>query len=428
MKHFNLKKLLAVTLVLAMALALMPTGAQAVTQAQIDALKEKRDEIAAKREAQQTVVDELKVSQADVLERKAALDERNAYTVEQIKLTDETIEMYSELIAEKAIEVAEARDREAVQLQRYRTRIRAMEENGTLNYLAMIFKANNLGELLTAIDDIGEIMASDKALEQQYIAAREETEAVKANFEAYKAEQEGKQAELLVEKQRLQDELEEANQLIREITADIEANAEALQEIEDALNKADEDINKLVEELEAQKAAEAAAREEERRRQQQESGGGGTIGGGGGGGGTVTGSGSFRWPVSCTYITSCVGYRYHPVSGEWKYHSGMDIGCQYGDSVWASDGGTVCLAGVNGGYGNCVMIDHGNGYYTLYGHLSSIACSNGQAVSQGTVIGYVGSTGVSTGPHLHFEIRQGSTCLDFASWFSGLTYAPDSGG
>lgn len=109
----------------------------------------------------------------------------------------------------------------------------------------------------------------------------------------------------------------------------------------------------------------------------------------------------------------------------------MDVGCQYGDAVWASDSGTVILAGDNGGYGNCVMIDHGfvNGdhYYTLYGHLSAIYVSYGQSVSQGETIGAVGSTGVSTGPHLHFEIRNSSGPTDFNWRFeSFLTYAPDA--
>ena len=107
----------------------------------------------------------------------------------------------------------------------------------------------------------------------------------------------------------------------------------------------------------------------------------------------------------------------------------MDIGSAHGDTVWATESGTVCCAGVKGGYGNCVMIDHGNGYYSLYGHLSSIAVSLNQTVSKGSTIGYVGSTGVSTGPHLHFEFRASSgSSLDFMGWFSGLTFAPDSGG
>ena len=230
-------------------------------------------------------------------------------------------------------------------------------------------------------------------------------------------------AELEAEKAKLEAELEEASELIRKITENLDTESEALQEIESSISEADARIDELVAELEAERAAEEARRQAEEAARNANQGGGGGYSGG-----TVTGTGSFIWPVSCTYITSCVGYRLHPVSGVWKYHSGMDIGCSYGDTVWASDGGTVTVAGENGGYGNCVMIDHGNGYYTLYGHLSSIAVSYGQAVSQGQTIGYVGSTGVSTGPHLHFEIRDGSGALDFAGWFSGLTYSPDSGG
>ena len=227
------------------------------------------------------------------------------------------------------------------------------------------------------------------------------------------------------EKLQLEAELEEANELIRQITENLDTESAALAEIEAAVAETDARIDQLVAELEAQRAAEEEARRKAEEEARQSQGGGG---GGYSSGGTVTGTGSFIWPVSCTYITSCVGYRFHPITGEWKYHSGMDIGCAYGDTVWASDGGTVSLAEWNGGYGNCVMINHGNGYYTLYGHLSSIGVSYGQTVSQGQAIGNVGSTGNSTGPHLHFEIREGSTCLDFSSWFSGLSYAPDSGG
>ena len=184
MKHRTRKALISLLVVMTVIISMLPASAFGVTQAEIDVLKAQRDEITAKREAQQTVVDGLAEQQATVLEKKHALDERNTYTIEQIRLTDEAIAMYSELIAQKAVEVDEARERENVQLQRYRVRIRAMEENGNLNIISLILKANNLGELLTAIDDIAEIMESDKALEKQYIAAREETERVKAEYEA----------------------------------------------------------------------------------------------------------------------------------------------------------------------------------------------------------------------------------------------------
>ena len=417
--------ILSVMTVLSLILGAMPIQAQAVTQSEIDALKKERDRIAEEKAAQQAIVDELEAQHATVLERKLALDDRNVYTLEQMDLNEQEIALYDQMIEDKAKEVEAAKALEDEQLERYRTRVRAMEENGNYGLLALILNAGSLGELLTAIDDIGEIMESDRRLEDEYIAAREHTEEVKAEYEAYKAELEAKQAALRAEQVELQRQIDEATDLINQLLEDIEGNSEELAALQAAQDEAQEEIDRLVAELERQRAE-----EEERRRQEEaaKNPGGGSSGGGGGGGGSAVSTGSFTWPCpSCTYITSRVGYRWHPVSGVWKYHSGLDIGAAYGATIVASDGGTVTIAGVNGGYGNCVMIDHGNGYYTLYGHMSSIAVSVGQSVSQGATIGYVGSTGVSTGPHLHFEIRQGSTILDPENWFSGLTYAPDAG-
>ena len=414
--------ILSVVTVLSLVLGALPTRAYAVTQSEIDALKKERDKIAEQKAAQQAIVDELEAQHADVLERKLALDERNAFTLEQMELNEQEIALYDQMIEEKAREVDDARALEEQQLERYRTRVRAMEENGNYGFLALVLNAGSLGELLTAMDDIGEIMESDRRLEDEYIAAREHTEEVKAEYEAYKAELEAKQATLRAEQVELQRQIDEATDLINQLLEDIEGNAEELAKLQAAQDEAQKEIDQKVAELERQRA------EEEERRRQEAAANNPSGGGGGSSGGSVTGTGSFTWPCpSCTYITSRVGYRWHPVSGQWKYHSGLDIGAAYGASIVAADGGTVTIAGLNGGYGKCVMIDHGNGYYTLYGHMSSIAVSVGQSVSKGATIGYVGSTGVSTGPHLHFEIRQGTTILDPENWFTGLTYAPDAG-
>ena len=119
------------------------------------------------------------------------------------------------------------------------------------------------------------------------------------------------------------------------------------------------------------------------------------------------------------------------VNGKYVYVADGSDKCLYvyllADIDAASDGGSVTLAGWNGGYGNCIMIDHGNGYVTLYGHLSSISVSVGQTVSQGTTIGAVGSTGNSTGPHLHFEVLKNGTRIDPEQFFSGLTISADAG-
>ena len=413
---------LAAFLALSLLFGVLPAPVHAITQAEIDRVEKEKEELEQKIDDKQAQIDELEQQQADATELKEALDERNVYLVRQIRLNDEQIALYDELIAEKAQEVEEAKRLEDEQLQRYRARVRAMEENGNGGLLEMLLNANSVGEFLTAIDDIGEIMESDKLLEDAYIAARKNTEQVKADYEAYKLSLEEKKEVLAADQAKLEEEINEAMAQLEAVKQDIERKNAELEELKEKEENAEQRIEEMTAELEEQKRREEAAR--------QNSGGGG--GGGGSYYGTVTGTGSFAWPCACTYITSMVGYRLHPISGVWKYHSGMDIGCQYGDAVWASDAGKVTLAGVNGGYGNCIIIDHGyvNGdhYTTLYGHLSSIGVSVGQTVAQGEYIGAVGSTGVSTGPHLHFEIRNSSGATDFSWRFSGLTYDPDSGG
>lgn len=412
MKTKRSKTLLSMALAMALLLSVTPVSSFAVTQDEIDALKSQRDEITAQRQEKQAVVDQLESEHATVLDRKLAMDERNMYTIEQIQLNAQEIALYDEMIADKLKELEQARELERQQLERYRERVRAMEENGNYGFLAMVLNTTDLGELLTVMDDIGEIMESDRELEDEYIAARENTEQVKAEYEAVKDELEAKQAELRAEQEELEKDIEEATNLILSLEEDIadrQAEYDAILAAEDEANAR---ISELVAELERQRAAEEAAKNP----------------GGGGGGGSAVGNGSFIWPCpSCTYITSRFGLRIHPITGNERDHNGLDIGAGYGAAIVAADGGSVTLAGVNGGYGNCVMINHGNGYVTLYGHMSSIAVSNGQSVSQGDTIGYVGSTGLSTGPHLHFEIHSGGGLIDPEQFFSGLTFSPDCG-
>ena len=413
------KSLLAIVLCCVLLLNLSPISAFAATQEDIDALRAQRDAIRAQRLEKQAVVDQLEEEEAGILEQKRALDERNLYTLQQIQVNDEEIALYDEMIAEKGKELTAAQELEDEQLERYRSRVRAMEENGTLNYLAMILKCNNLGELLTTIDDIGEIMQSDRMLEDAYVRARENTEEVKADYEAYRAEINSKQDELREEQTVLEQEIEEANELLEGIKEDLRHKQDEVDAIYDEEARTDAAINKLVEELEAERRkAEEAAR--------ASTGGGGSPAGGGAGSGNATGY--FMLPVaSYVYVSSRFGERVHPITGELKHHNGIDLAANMGTAVYAADGGTVVLAEWYGGYGNCIMIDHGNGYKTLYGHLSYIGVSEGQAVHQGDTIGQVGSTGNSTGPHLHFEVYLNGSRVDPEGYLPALVISADAG-
>ena len=432
---------LAGLLCLLMLVSLLPVRAAAATQAEVDALVEQRTELREKRDEVEKRIAELEEQRTSVLELKAALEERVYYNEQQMHLNEQEIALYDQMIEDKAKDVDTARALEEAQLERYRTRVRAMEENGSYDFLALLLNATSLGALLTTIDDIGEIMQSDRELEDDYIAAREHTEAVKAEYEAYKAELVVKQDALRAETEQLQAEADEAAAQVEQIVAELADSEEYIHELEEQQQAVQDAINEKVAEIEAERKRKE---EEERRRQeQQQQQQGGSSGGSSGGGGnaghsgsSVVGTGSWTWPCpSSSYITSRAGNRFHPIFNEWRYHSGIDIAANSGAAVLAADSGTVILSEPNGGYGNCIMINHGNGYYTLYAHLSGYATSAGSAVSKGQTIGYVGATGWATGPHLHFEVRRAnadgsSTALadvEGICGFSGLTYAPDAG-
>ncbi len=462
-----LAALLAVIMIISLLIALLPSagaelsGTKEEIQAEVEELSRRRDELEKEKGEKQAIVDDLEAKEANVLELKRALDERNEYIRAQIELNNEELRIYEEIVSEKQVEFDSAVTLEEEQLERYRARVRAMEENGEYDFLALLLNTTSLGELLTTIDDIGEIMESDRQLEDEYISAREKTQEAKAEYEAVKADLQSRQNALREEQREMERQIQEATDHVNELIEEIQNYRAEIDELDEEQKEKQEQMDALIEELERQRAEEEERRrqeEEARRRAQQQqqqsqytppqnesgsSGDGGDSGSGDGGYdqgaddsgsdagyGASTATGSFGWPCpGCYYVTSRMGNRFHPIFNEWRYHSGMDIGAGYGSAIVASDGGTVCLACDNGGYGNCVMIDHGNGYYTLYGHMSSFAVSCGDVVSKGQTIGYVGDTGWATGPHLHFEIRYGEACLDpeVVGGFGGLSYAPDAG-
>ena len=446
-KNTLFRQLFALVLALLLTAVLSPVTAFAVTQAEVDAVRAKRDQLSAQREAKQAVVDELEAEQAGILERKTAMDERNLFTIQQMQLNSEEIELYDGIIADKERELEEAKAREARQLERYRTRVRAMEENGSLGFLALVLKTSNLGEFLTRVDDVGEIMQSDRELQEAYLAARENTERIKFEFEQIKSGLEERRETLREEQKALQAEIDEAVELIRSLEEDLEGHREEVEQMLAVEEEADRELQAMMEELERQRLEElrrqqeAAERAEARIRAEQAAAQAAAQQSQESGGSTeaaapapvivpaVTGTGAFLWPVpSCTYITSRFGPRIHPIYQTERNHSGLDVGAGYGAKIVAADSGSVIrAANIGDGYGNCVIIDHGNGYMTLYAHMSSVTVREGQNVSQGDLVGYVGSTGLSTGPHCHFEVWSGGSRVDPEQFFSGLTFSVDAG-
>ena len=416
--------------------------AHAVTQAEIDKLQEERDKIRSQKKDIQEQINSLQSEMASVIDKKAALDEQNELNRQDIALINDQIALYDEMIEQKAQEVEDAIRAEEEQYAHYCARVRTMEETNTWTYMSFLFNAKSLTDFLGRLNDVTDIVRNDKHIKDEYIAAREAVQKVKAEYEEVQVQQQEKRTELLAEKEKLEQQIEAATKMIRELEEDIEAFKAAYEENEALENEVQEKIDKKVAELQAQKAAEEAARrayEESQRklREQAEAAARAAAAAaaasgntGSSGGGTASAAGYYSWPVpSCTYITSRFGYRVHPIFGTTKYHSGVDIAAGYGSSIQAAAGGTVSIAEKSDSYGYYCVIYHSNGTTTLYAHMNEMPCvSVGDTVSAGQLIGYVGSTGWSTGPHCHFEIRVNGSCVDPISYFPGIafTYSSDA--
>lgn len=428
--------LLALLMVLSLVFSVIPVSAYAD---ELDDLQAQKNDLSSQVKESQERLTLLKERQSNVLEQKAALDEQNKLANEQLELVAKEIDAYTKLIEEKAEEVEAARTKEERQLALYQARVRAMEESGGFNILAVIVNSQNFSQLLTAIDDMSEIMASDRELQEQYVAAREETEAIKAEYEAEKAEYEEAQTQLEEER--------------AEIGRQIQANTEELESLQDEIDKAIQEyeaaeaaeaaaaatIANMIAEYQRKKAEEAAANQsaivDQMNQANQEAIANGqeppyteediqnaTNSGSSTGGASSTGG--LTWPVPCsTRVTSRFGTRSDPFTGQTATHNGIDIDGfnNDGNIIVAAADGTVITASYDGAYGNYVVIDHGD-ITTLYAHMSGMAVSAGDYVTAGQTIGYLGDTGRATGTHCHFEVFVGGSRVDPASYFSGLTY------
>ena len=388
------KKLRAAAAFLALvitALAFMPAGpALAVSQSEIDALEEQRDELKAQREEMQAGIDELKDQQAGVLEQKRALDEQNEVYRQELELIEEQVSLYTRLVDEKAAELEKATEAEAEQLAIYKQHVRAMEENGDYTYLSIIFGSKSLSELMSNLDMIGEIMDADKRIYDQYTAAREDAEEIKAEYEATLDALSDKQAEYEAEKADLEAKIAEASAMIEQLEEEINSNYDLYLEVLAQEEALESDIQSMIAELERQEAANS-----------------------------ITSTGTYIWPLPGYSPGSAYGWRMHPIYNEMRFHAGEDIGAPSGTPILAADSGMATVIPDNGnGYGNYIMINHGGGRVTLYAHMSAFAISNGATVNQGDVIGYVGSTGNSTGPHLHVEVRVNGATTDPKQYFN----------
>ncbi len=378
--------------------------AEAVTREQINNLKSQAASLNTQKADLQKQLDKLAGSKDAAVQQKQVLEQQINVLRDQIAVSTQAIAEYEQLIAAKEVELQAAQEKEAKYNALFLERVRSMEEDGTVSYLAVIFNAESFSDMLDQIDRVTEIMEYDNHIMDELAAARQAVADAKAQLEADKADEEAARSELAAQQADLVAQEKQVDSLIAQIKSQSATYASQLEELQADANAIAGQISSA-EAAYAAQIAEARRQEELRRQQQQQQ----QQSSGGGSASTTTGSGGYIWPLSgYTRVSSPFGYRNCPFHGR-ELHGGCDIPAPGGTPIKAAKAGVVIISTYGASYGNYVVIAHGDGTRTMYAHQSSRAVSAGQTVSQGQTIGYVGSTGSSTGNHLHFEVWTGSS-------------------
>ena len=375
------KRLLCGALALLMGLSLLAAGTvqqvyatktddekaaaeKAARQAEMEALEKKKQETKERIAELQKQIAEAKSKKEDVMGTKYLLDQRNQLLMDQIGDTQEQIDLYAQ-------QITEYEDMEAEQYALFCQQVRSEEERGSLSYWSVLFKATSISDLLSRLEFVNEVAEYDRSLMEAIRQTRENIKTEKAAME--------EQEQLLAQQQdELQKKVDEAAALIAEYAATQKGYEELAAAEEKEAQEIEAQIKKLLETSD------------------------------------VTPSpGGFIWPVTTSkIITSPMGGRVSPGGIGSTNHRGVDIGgVGTTSAALATKSGKVIIAKTvvygsygGSGYGNYVVLDHGGGYTTLYAHLSSVSVSVGDMVTQGDTVGITGSTGNSTGPHLHYEV------------------------
>ncbi len=333
----------------------------------------------------------------DNLEEYIVLLDGDLSTIEQnILQLESSIEVLEEEISGKQVQLEFAIERENEQYEAMKTRIKFMYENGQHFFVETLLDAESFGDFLNKADYVESLSAYDRKMLDEYVESRELIELCKKELEEQKSLVEATKAGVESEKQALEELIVEKEKQITAYETDINSKEAAIREYE--LDIAEQ--NEIISQLEAAVA-------EERRKLMEENGNVIKYDGG-----------MFKWPApSYTRISSPFGWRMHPTLGVNKFHNGVDMASPSGTKILAAYDGEVVAASYSASMGNYIMINHGDGLYTIYMHASALYVVRGDIVVKGEHIAAVGSTGRSTGPHLHFGVRLNGEYVDPMTYF-----------
>ena len=392
MNRKPLTSLASLLLAAVMLVSVIPAPAQAATksssaiQSELNVLKDENKEIQAEINAIQGQYDANANEIQALVNKKNAIDQEISLLNAQVKNLNDQISAYSQLIADAQDELDIAQFTLNGLNEKHKLRIRAMEEEGTVSYWSVIFEANSFIDMLDRINMMQEIAASDQERLEEMRQAAADVQNAQEEMTRGKAELEASSAALEASQAVMEERRTESDGILREL-------AKKQDEFQAMLDESEALQDALMRDIAAKEKELANAKYEEKLAAQAAAGG------------APASNATWLTPVSGYTLTSPFGMRIHPVTGVNKMHNGIDMACAQGTPIYATRAGTVTTASYQaGGAGYYVSINHLDGFSSIYMHMTHYVVSAGQTVSQGQLIGYVGSTGISTGPHLHFGI------------------------
>lgn len=377
--------------------------------------EEKVKELESQKADQTEIVSALNIQLQKLNEERENIKAQKDIVVADINETEEKISKLNDEISKLDAEIAQ-KDREIKDtIDLFCNRMRANYMAGETSLLEIFASSSDMSSFLNRLEMFKRITENDQNLVDKLNSEIAEIEKLQQELEAKKTDLQKEMKELELKRSDLQtteDSLTETQETIKTKTEEVEAKLAALnaqtKKLEVSIDEYNAEMSRLDKEIrDAINKANSST-------------GGSSSGGNAGSMNSNISSAGWAWPLpySGVYLSSYFGYRYHPIYGDWRFHSGIDISMSnaYGKNIIATRAGKVILASLesqnSSGYGSYIIIDHGDGYTSLYGHCSALLVSYGQQVSQGQIIARVGSTGWSTGPHLHFEVRYNGSRVD----------------
>ncbi|NLL85388.1 MAG: peptidoglycan DD-metalloendopeptidase family protein [Syntrophomonadaceae bacterium] len=357
-------------LALFVSILLIVTAILPVYADEIDKAQQELQDVSRQIESQRSQLNQIKQQEKSIMGQLQNLEQDMVDKEKQIEILAARIHALEEDIKATEEEIAQKEEELQVQIDYLCERLLYMYEDGMdVSYLEVLFSATNIRDFLTRYDLLQYVVEQDMNLIDTINKNKRALDIKKNDLEIQKKELLTMREVQEAQRRQLEEQADQKKEILSNVRVEKKAYEKALEELE----RTSRELEELI------------------RRSQS---------------GEQLGTGIYTWPApGYRSITSAYGMRYHPILKTNKMHTGVDIGAPMGAKIVAADSGKVMFAGWQGGYGQTIIIDHGAGMSTLYAHQSKFAVSSGQSVNKGDVIGYVGSTGWSTGPHLHFEVR-----------------------